>query len=53
MGVMNNLKHKIEEKLGDHPNASSDPNINPSSWVKDSKASSEKTRMIRVCEEDC
>lgn len=43
MGIMNNLKHKVEEKFGDHPNANSDPNINPSSRVKDGKANSEKT----------
>lgn len=34
MNMLKSLAKKFEAKAGDHPNASSDPNINPTSGVQ-------------------
>lgn len=35
MNKLNELRKKVEAKLGDHPNVNNDPDVNPSSGVQD------------------
>lgn len=50
---MANIIKKVEAKLGDHPNASADPNVNPTSGTGKGANDGNGRRLLSYTKIDC